>query len=1446
MIKKGTRYLLLPLLFVSMCVYAGALLFKPVKHIGIPSFKPAPLSKVAKMHSVARRAFAGQITDFVIPVEIAPAAIDQAHGIIGIAVHAGQDITNLTPTITVTPGSTVTPASGVPNDFTNAPLYTVDPLTTPVHYNIQVFHAAIASGCSNVPTNLTGTPSAPAGTYEWQILDENTHTWSAAPAPNGNLNYTTQPIVNNTSAGVLYTFRRAITTMVGTAYDSYTDLTVEPVIPITGNTITQPSAANSTFCVSGDPGTIQGNPAGGGDGNPQYQWQSSVGGAPFGNIPGATGQNYTPPTITATTKFQRVVKSGNCNTPTTSNQVTITILPAITNNHLSPPGTTTFCGISTPTIINGTNPPSGGAGSGTFQYQWQSSTDGTHFTDISGGANGNDYDAPALTQTTYFQRLAKSGACSAWVPSDNVVVITIQPGLAGSNITATGPTTFCGPATPGLITGDLTTGGDGTPVYQWESSPDGGTYQPINGATGKDFSPPQISATIYYRRTVKSGSCSTPLISAPVTFTIQPALSGNNITATGPTVFCGSGTPARITGDPTTGGDGTPVYQWESSPDGGTYQPINGANGQNFDPPQITSTIYYRRTVKSGSCTTALISSAVMFNVQPALSANTITPTGTTSFCATGDPTVINGSPVTGGDGTPVYQWESSTDGSNYQPINSTNQQNYDPPPVSVTTYFRRQVSSGSCSPPTPSTPVTITVTPPITANVIHADNTMFCASTGTFTITGDPPAGGDGSYTYKWQSSTDGISYQLVNGAISASYDSPSLTETTWFERIVSSGSCNGTSISTPVKITVQTVLAGNTLTPPPVSAFCGPGDAAPITGTIPTGGDGSPSYQWQQSADNVDAHFTNISGVSGSGKDFDPPSLNSTMFYRRVITEQTCSTPLISTAVEIHITQPLDPAKNHITPPLTTTFCTSYDPNTIIGTFGAVNPPSGVDAIVYQWYKSTDNGAQWIPITVNGNSPDYDPDPITVTTWYRRTVQSGACSTPINSVETVKLNIIPSPPNITITPAAPVCAGESATLAIASPDAALTYNWYDTPTKDNLLFQGPVFKTVALTANQTFYAEASNGTCSSPQLASADVTVNPLPDLPVLADAEPAGCKGSPLVLTVSNPQNGVTYNWYSAATGGQSLFTGPNFTTPVLTNDVTYYVDATSSSGCVSPGRASAVITVYPLPVTVAQGANICPGTIATLTANNQDLDQTINWYDAPTGGILVGTGSPFKTPVLNTGTTYYAEAVNTVSGCISATRSAAKVQILTPLDAPVVRVIASAAPKMIFAWAPVNGAVAYLVSTDNGISYTDPSSGPDGTSHTVTGLQVGQTATIIVRALGNSSCETSADSRPVMGIATDPDIDKIFVANAFTPNGDGKNDIVYVHNDNIKSLKFSVYDQWGNMLFQSLSPQKGWDGTYKGKLQPVGVYVYYLEAVMDDGQPVTKKGTITLLR
>jgi len=1334
MIKKGTRYLLLPLLFISMCVYAGVFSLKPSK-----SLKHHP-------KKVSPKSAPGHIISFKISQQIATEVIDETNHFIAINIHAGIPINAIVPTIILDqPTSTVSPGSGAQQDFSAGPInYLVDNVTL---YSVNLYPAhTLPAICNGESITIPGDGSTPSGSLLWQMLNAG-GLWVTAPGTtNTSPSYQTASLANTTTSPKVYTFRRSITTG-GTTYDSYYDITVNPSTAISGGGINNPVV--TTFCVSGDPGTITGKPVSGGIGTYTYQWQSSVNGGSFADITSATGPDYTPGGINTTTSFRRVTTSGTCTAAKTSNTVTITIQNAITNNTLFQPGTIAFCQPSGTLSLQGNIPSGGGATAASFSYQWQSCTDGVSFADIPGtAAQHQDYSSPSVSQTTYFRRMAISGVCTAPVPSDNIITITIQTGIANNTINAPPVSTFCANGAPGTISGLQPSGGDGT-----------------------------------------------------------------NYT-----------------------------YKWQKSINGGGFTDIPNSNLQSYDPGTVTQTTTYQRTVTSGACVPPVASNPITVTIQPALSANTITPTGVTSFCATGDPTIINGSPVTGGNGTPVYQWESSTDGTIYQPINNTNQQNYDPLAISVTTYFRRQVSSGSCSPPTASAPVTITVTPAITANNIHAANSMFCVSTGAFTITGDPPAGGNGTFTYTWQSSTDGVIYQPINGAISASYDSPSLTVTTWFQRVVSSGSCNGTSISTPVKITVYSAWAQNTITTTGTVSFCQTGDATTITGSVPTGGDGSPQYQWQQSPDNVDAHFTDISGQVG--KDFDPPLLTATTFYRRVVKGVTCTTPLVSAAVEIHITPAIIAGSNTINPPLITTFCTSVDPATIIGSL--VQGGDGAASIQYQWQLSTDNGATWPNVPGNGTQPDYDPDPITVTTQYRRVVTSGACTVQIPSTKVVTLTIINSPPNITISPAAPICANEQATLSIASPDASLTYYWYDTPTRDNLLFQGPVFKTLPLTANQTFYAEASNGTCSSPQLASVDVTVNQLPEVPVLDDAEPVGCKGSPTILKVTSPQNGITYKWYAAATGGTALFSGPEFTTPILTDDITYYVEASNASGCISSSRAGAAITVYPLPVATAQGASICPGTTAILTSNNPDPDQTINWYDVPTGGTPIGTGSTFPTPVLSSNTSYYAEAVNTVSGCVSATRAEAKVQMLTPLPAPVVHVTAAAAPDLTFTWVPIAGAIAYQVSTDNGVTFTDPSSGQAGTSHTVTGLQVGQAVTILVRALGNTDCETSPDSKPVMGIAAEPNADKIFVANAFTPNGDGKNDIVYVHNDNIKTLKFSVYDQWGNMLFQSLSPQKGWDGTYKGKMQPVGVYVYYLEAVMNDGQPVTKKGTITLLR
>ena len=86
----------------------------------------------------------------------------------------------------------------------------------------------------------------------------------------------------------------------------------------------------------------------------------------------------------------------------------------------------------------------------------------------------------------------------------------------------------------------------------------------------------------------------------------------------------------------------------------------------------------------------------------------------------------------------------------------------------------------------------------------------------------------------------------------------------------------------------------------------------------------------------------------------------------------------------------------------------------------------------------------------------------------------------------------------------------------------------------------------------------------------------------------------------------------------------------------------------------------------------------------------------------------------------------------------------------------------------------------------------------------------------------------------------------VPNAFTPNGDGVNEQVHVRGFGITKMNWMIYNRWGVLVFQSSSPNDGWDGYYKGVLQPQEVYSYVLDVTFFDGTKVRKKGDITLLR
>ncbi len=86
----------------------------------------------------------------------------------------------------------------------------------------------------------------------------------------------------------------------------------------------------------------------------------------------------------------------------------------------------------------------------------------------------------------------------------------------------------------------------------------------------------------------------------------------------------------------------------------------------------------------------------------------------------------------------------------------------------------------------------------------------------------------------------------------------------------------------------------------------------------------------------------------------------------------------------------------------------------------------------------------------------------------------------------------------------------------------------------------------------------------------------------------------------------------------------------------------------------------------------------------------------------------------------------------------------------------------------------------------------------------------------------------------------------VPNAFSPNGDGVNDILYVRGQDVLTLDFRVFNRWGELVFQTNNLSQGWDGLYKGVPQEMDVYAWMLSARFSNNKSVTKSGNVTLLR
>ncbi|MGF7082373.1 gliding motility-associated C-terminal domain-containing protein [Mucilaginibacter sp. UYCu711] len=330
---------------------------------------------------------------------------------------------------------------------------------------------------------------------------------------------------------------------------------------------------------------------------------------------------------------------------------------------------------------------------------------------------------------------------------------------------------------------------------------------------------------------------------------------------------------------------------------------------------------------------------------------------------------------------------------------------------------------------------------------------------------------------------------------------------------------------------------VTNNTATAPAVTTVCPGDDPGLITGSTPIGS--NYTYQWQQSLDNKT--FTDIPGASAQSKDFDPPVISATTYYRRGILKAVCAAPNVSNVITINYIKPV--TDNRIVAPSDSNFCNVGNAALIRGYV-----PVAVGNIDYQWQQSTDN----ITFTdINGaTAKDYDPSSASITTYYRRLITNSPCNIrlPGNTV-TIAINPLPV---ATVSPEQSICPGQSVTL---NATGGTSYLWSPATGLSATDVASPI---ATLTTATTYTVTVFNGDCSSTLTVTVNVAAPPL----VNAGPDKTIFKGDRVQLTGQvTATAGTTYQWSPA-----TYLDDPNSLTPIATpaKNITYKLTATTAKG------------------------------------------------------------------------------------------------------------------------------------------------------------------------------------------------------------------------------------------------------------------------------------------
>lgn len=305
-------------------------------------------------------------------------------------------------------------------------------------------------------------------------------------------------------------------------------------------------------------------------------------------------------------------------------------------------------------------------------------------------------------------------------------------------------------------------------------------------------------------------------------------------------------------------------------------------------------------------------------------------------------------------------------------------------------------------------------------------------------------------------------------------------------------------------------------------------------------------------------------------------------------------------------------------------------------------------------------------------------------------------------------------------------------------------------------------------------------------------------------------------------SAPPLPVTYLW-SPATGLSADDIKNPSASPAQTT--TYYVTAYFGGKC--PKEDSVVVTPYNFPFTVSPDTSLCEGDSVQLQVSGGNV---YAWTPAAT---LDCTNCPAPFVYPNDSTTYYVLITDTTTGCEAS-------------DSVIVLVYNLAATAwfgdtLVDQGTPIQIGADVTGSSVSGYSYAWSPADYLDQSQIITPTSTPLSDQLYVLTVTAGGCTDTTQVNVRVNIIESP----VVMPNAFTPNGDGKNDVFYpVLGSGLATVKtFRIYNRYGELLHDGNSP---WDGSFRSKAQPTGTYVYYLviQRPLKQDEPI--QGSFSLLR